>query len=282
VGNIFNTILFYPFLNVLLAIYHILGDNLGLAIILFAIVVRLALIPLTKKQTDMTKKMSTLQPELAKLQKKYANNQQKLSEEQMKLYKKVGYNPLGCIGSMVPQLIILYALFGVIKAMSTSAVDGIYPFIKEWIFGSGNVVINTNFLWWNLEESYNAIAQVSGRFSTEALPYFILCLLVGVSQYFSTDFSQKIQKIGVPEVKRKKNEPMSQQEMQEKSNKYMMAMLPLMTVFIAFSSSSAIAVYWVVQSFALVIQYLLLDVKKSKSFLKNGFLGKIFKKKEIK
>ena len=83
-------------------------------------------------------------------------------------------------------------------------------------------------------------------------------------------------------MKRKKNEPMSQQEMQEKSNKYMMAMFPLMTVFIAFSSSSAIAVYWVVQSFALVVQYLLLDIEKSKNFLKDGFFGKLQKKKDIK
>jgi len=281
-GNIFNTILFYPFLNILLAIYHVLGDNLGLAIILFAVITRLAMIPFTRKQVESTKKMASLQPELAKLQKKYANNPQKLSEEQMKLYKKIGYNPLGCIGSMVPQLIILYVLFGVIRAISTNAVDGIYPFMKEWIFGSNDVVINTKFLWWDLEQSYNAIAQASSKFSPEALPYFLLALLVGLSQYISTDLSQKIQKHGTPEIKRKKNEPMSQQEMQEKSNKYMMAMFPLMTIFIAFSSSSAIAVYWVVQSFALVIQYLLLDVEKSKNFLKEGFLGKIFKKKNTK
>lgn len=259
-----------------------LGDNLGLAIILFAIITRLAMIPLTKKQVESTKKMASLQPELVKLQKKYANNQQKLSEEQMKLYKKVGYNPLGCIGSMIPQLIILYVLFGVIRAISTNVVDGIYPFMKEWIFGSNDVVINTKFLWWDLEQSYNAIAQASGKFSPEALPYFLLALLVGVSQYISTDLSQKIQQHGTPKMKRKKNEPMSQQEMQEKSNKYMMAMFPLMTVFIAFSSSSAIAVYWVVQSFALVVQYLLLDIEKSKNFLKDGFFGKLQKKKDIK
>jgi membrane protein insertase Oxa1/YidC/SpoIIIJ len=73
---------------------------------------------------------------------------------------------------------------------------------------------------------------------------------------------------------------MSQLEMQEKSNKMMMAIFPIMTIFIAFSSSSALSVYWVVQSFALVIQYLLLDIQKSKDFLRESFLGKILSKEK--
>lgn len=238
------------------------------------------MIPLTKKQTDMTKKMSSLQPELQKLQKKYANNQKKLSEEQMKLYKRVGYNPLGCIGTFVPQLIVLSALFGVIRALSTDALEGVYPVIKDWVFGTNDVVMNTKFLWWDLKESYNTIAEATNRFSMEALPYFILALLVGVSQYFSTTFSQKIQKLGVPTTKKgKKNEPLSQQEMQEKTSKYMMALFPIMTIFLAFSSSSALSVYWMVQSFALVLQYLLLDIGQSKEFLRGTILGKLFVKK---
>ena len=280
-AEIFNTILFYPFLNLLLSFYHILGDNFGLAIIAIAIITRLAMIPLTKKQTDMTKKMASLQPELQKLQKKYANNQQKLSEEQMKLYKKVGYNPIGCIGTMIPQLIILSALYGVIKAVSDSNLEGIYPFIQNWIYGSATPSIDTTFLWWDLKESYNAISTATSKFSIEALPYFALALLVGLSQFLATDFSQKIQKHGINISKKKKNEPMSQQEMQEKTNKYMMAIFPVMTIFLAFSYSSALSIYWMVQSFALVIQYLLMDVDKSKSFLKEGFLWKILKRKEV-
>jgi len=237
------------------------------------------MIPLTRKQLGMTQKMASLQPELQKLQKKYTNNQKKLSEEQMKLYKRVGYNPLGCIGTLVPQLIILSVLFGVIRAVSTDSIEGIYSFIKDWIFGAEEIVVSTKFLWWDLKNSYNAVADISGRFSVEALPYLVLALLVGVSQYFSTTFSQKIQKHDIPPLKKSsKNKPMSQQEMQEKTNKYMMAIFPVMTVFIAFSSSSALSIYWMVQSFALVIQYLLLDIDKSKSFLKGSFLGRILKK----
>jgi YidC/Oxa1 family membrane protein insertase len=278
-AEIFNTILFYPFLNLLLAIYHIFGNNFGWAIIIVAVVTRLAMMPLMKTQIDMTKKMASLQPELAKLQKQYANNQEKLSEEQMKLYKKVGYNPLGCIGTLIPQLVILSALYGVIRAVSNSNFDGIYPFIQTWVFGSAKPAIDTTFLWWDLRIGYNAVAGETSRFSAKALPYLILALFVGLSQYLATDFSQRLQKHGISTPKRKKNEPMSQQEMQEKTNTYMMAIFPVMTIFLAFSYSSALSIYWMVQSFALVIQYLLMDVEKSKSFLKEGFLGKIFNKK---
>lgn len=231
----------------------------------------------------MTQKMATLQPELQKLQKKYANNAQKLSEEQMKLYKKVGYNPLGCIGTLVPQLIILSALYGVIKAVSNNTLDGIYPFVQSWVFGNAEPVMGSTFLWWDLRESYNSIAAETGRFSTQAIPYFALALGVGISQFLATDFSQKLQKHGKNTLKRKKNEPMSQEEMQEKMNKYMMALFPLMTIFLGLSYSSALSIYWIIQSVALVIQYLLIDVDKSKKFLKEGFLGKIFfKNKEDK
>ncbi|KKP64515.1 MAG: Membrane protein insertase YidC 2, partial [candidate division WS6 bacterium GW2011_GWE1_34_7] len=90
--TIWNTIFFYPLLNVMTLFYHFLGDNLGWAILGVAVVARIFMIPLVKRQTEMTKKMANLKPELEKLNKKYANNKEKLTQEQMKLYKKVGYN----------------------------------------------------------------------------------------------------------------------------------------------------------------------------------------------
>jgi YidC/Oxa1 family membrane protein insertase len=89
-ANIWNTIFFNPVLNILVLLYHYLGDNLGLAILAIALVVRLALIPLTRRQTEMTKKMANMRPELEKLQKKYANNKEKLSQEQVKAISKNG------------------------------------------------------------------------------------------------------------------------------------------------------------------------------------------------
>ena len=273
-ATIWNTIFYHPILNIVLASYHLLWDNLGLAIIAIAILFRLILLPFMKRQTEMTKKMSTLQPQLKELQKKYKNNPQKLSQEQMKLYKKVGYNPLGCLVTFVPQLLILSVLIQVIRNVTNGSLDGIYPFVSNWINNGSEIVINTRFLVWDLTKSYNDVAAEFGRFAAVSLFYLLLSLLVGFSQYLMSKFTQVMQdpiNVPVEEKKstKKKDEPISPEEMQKKMTKSFMLILPLSTVFIAISAPSALSLYWVIQSFMLVLQYVFLDWDKTKKGVQN-------------
>jgi len=273
-ATIWNTIFYHPILNIVLASYHLLWDNLGLAIIAIAILFRLLLLPFMKRQTEMTKKMSTLQPQLKELQKKYKNNPQKLSQEQMKLYKKVGYNPLGCLVTFVPQLLILSVLIQVIRNVTNGSLDGIYPFVSNWINNGSEIVINTRFLVWDLTRSYNDVAAEFGRFAAVSLFYLLLSLLVGFSQYLMSKFTQVMQdpiNVPVEEKKstKKKDEPISPEEMQKKMTKSFMLILPLSTVFIAISAPSALSLYWVIQSFMLVLQYVFLDWDKTKKGVQN-------------
>lgn len=273
-ATIWNTIFYHPILNIVLASYHLLWDNLGLAIIAIAILFRLILLPFMKRQTEMTKKMSTLQPQLKELQKKYKNNPQKLSQEQMKLYKKVGYNPLGCLVTFVPQLLILSVLIQVIRNVTNGSLDGIYPFVSNWINNGSEIVINTRFLVWDLTRSYNDVAAEFGRFAAVSLFYLLLSLLVGFSQYLMSKFTQVMQdpiNVPVEEKKstKKKDEPISPEEMQKKMTKSFMLILPLSTVFIAISAPSALSLYWVIQSFMLVLQYVFLDWDKTKKGVQN-------------
>ncbi|MFA5622617.1 MAG: YidC/Oxa1 family membrane protein insertase [Candidatus Dojkabacteria bacterium] len=267
-STIWNTLLFNPVLNGLIILYHYLGDNLGLAILAVAVIVRLFLTPLVKKQTEMTKKMSGLKPELEKIQKKYANNKEKLSQEQMKLYKRVGYNPLGCVGTMIPQLIILSALIGVIRAVTASDLDGLYTWVRELVGISNGYVINPNFLFWDLTKSYNGMSAEFGRFAVESLPYIALALLVGVVQYLTTTFTQKMQNL-TPEPTKKGKSSASTPDMQAQMQKSMMYMFPLMTIFFTISMPAALGWYWMVQSFMLVIQYFTLDFDKTKKGIQN-------------
>ena len=99
-----------PFGILLLWLYDFLG-NYGLALIAFAIIVRLILLPFMIKSKKSTLKTTKLQPRINELQKKYASNQQKLNEEMQKLYRQEGVKPLGgCIWSIIP-LPILLALY---------------------------------------------------------------------------------------------------------------------------------------------------------------------------
>ena len=324
--TIWNTVLYYPILNLMVSFYHLFGDNLGLAIIAIAIILRLILIPFTRNQTNMTKKMSSLKPQLEELQKKYANNKEKLSQEQVKLYKKVGYNPLGCLVSFIPQLIILSVLIAVLRAVTSNTFEGLYPFVKEWAFGAGDVFVSTKFIVWDLARQFKGnidgeqLSQISefvkyspwqiielfkdGTISREAMAiiskygisnqygltsiysiyYMILIALVGISQFFTSKFTQAIQNpTGTPTPAPKKNKPgeaPSMEGMQKQMSKSMNFLLPAMTIFFAISYPAALSVYWVVQSVMLIAQYFILDFDKTKAGVQNLFTRVVAKAKK--
>ena len=278
-STIWNNIIYYPILNLLIVFYDLLFNNLGLAIIAIAILIRLVLIPLMKKQTEMTKKMSSLKPQMDALQKKYKNNPEKLSQEQIKLYKQVGYNPLGCLVTFVPQLIILSVLIQVIRNVTTGDLNGIYPFVSNLLNNGASLTINTNFIVWDLTKSFNDLSSEFGNFSVEALPYLGLSVLVGVSQYFASKFTQVMQEgLSQPEEP-KKGKELSPEDMTKKMTKSFSLILPFTTIFIAISAPAALSLYWAVQSFLLVIQYMSLDWDKTEKGIQNLFT-KLRKNKE--
>ena len=270
-STIWNNVIYYPILNLLIVFYDLLFNNLGLAIIVIAILVRLVLIPLMKRQTDMTKKMSSLKPQIDALQKKYKNNPEKLSQEQIKLYKKVGYNPLGCLVTFIPQLIILSVLIQVIRNVTAGDLNGIYPFVTNLLNDGASLTINTKFLIWDLTKSFNDLSSEFGRFSAEALPYLGLSVLVGISQYLTSKFTQVMQG-GIPQPEEpKKGKELSPEDMTKKMTKSFTLILPFTTIFIAISAPAALSLYWAVQSFMLVIQYMLLDWDKTEKGIQNLF-----------
>jgi YidC/Oxa1 family membrane protein insertase len=96
----------------------------GLSIVILVMIIRLCLVPLFVKQVNAQRKMAQHAPQLQELRKKYKNDKQRLNEETMKYYKENGVNPLaGCL-PMIPQLIIFFSLFSVLR------------FIADWKPGS--------------------------------------------------------------------------------------------------------------------------------------------------
>jgi YidC/Oxa1 family membrane protein insertase len=98
------------------------GPNTGLAwglsIVILVVLIRICLIPLFVKQVHAQRKMAQHAPHLAELRKKYKNDKQRLNEETMKFYKENGVNPLaGCL-PMIPQMIIFFSLFYVLRAIA--------------------------------------------------------------------------------------------------------------------------------------------------------------------
>lgn len=98
-----------------LKLMYVLVNNYGGAIILFTIVIKAILMPLTLKQQKSMLKTQKIQPLLMELQNKYGNDKEKLNQETMKLYQKYKINPMSGCFPMLIQLPILFALYWVVK-----------------------------------------------------------------------------------------------------------------------------------------------------------------------
>ncbi len=143
------TFLAKPFFKVMLAIYHFVG-NWGWAIVLFTILVKLVLFPLSYKGLMSMQKMKDLAPKMKEIREKYANDPAKMNQQMMALYKKHGANPLGGCLPMLIQIPIFFALYRVL--LNADELQG-----APWI------------LW----------IQDLSRMD----PYFVLPILMGVTMY---------------------------------------------------------------------------------------------------
>ncbi|MDP4000985.1 MAG: YidC/Oxa1 family membrane protein insertase [bacterium] len=130
IGNIFNTILVYPLLNLLVFFYNFIPD-LGVVIILITVLVRLALLPSFHKSLKHQKAMQDLQPKMNEIKEKYKEDKEQQAKALMELYKIHSVNPLSSCLPMLIQLPILIALYFVfIQSLNGEALRGIYGFIS--------------------------------------------------------------------------------------------------------------------------------------------------------
>ena len=102
------------FYHTLIFLYGLVG-NYGWAIIIFSIMIKIVLYPLTRKSFQSMKEMQALQPKIAELREKYSKDPQRLNQETMKLYKDHGVNPMGGCLPMALQMPVLFALFNLFR-----------------------------------------------------------------------------------------------------------------------------------------------------------------------
>lgn len=147
------------FLGSILHYIHEVVGNYGLSIVIFTIIIKMILLPLTIKQTKSTHAMSEISPKVKEIQKKYKNNPEKQNQEITKLYKDAKINPLaGCLPMLI-QMPILIGLFWVLKSP-----------VKYGVFPSKEIMEATSlsFLW----------------VKSLTKPDYILAVLSGVSAFF--------------------------------------------------------------------------------------------------
>lgn len=134
--GVWEQFIVYPIAKALVWLSNLIASlgipySFGWAIILITIAIKLATLPLTRKQLQSQKAMQDLQPKQKELQEKYGKDRQKLSEEQMKLYKEAGINPLGGCLPLLIQMPILFALYQALYVLAGSGELKNSPFF--WI-----------------------------------------------------------------------------------------------------------------------------------------------------
>ena len=164
-----------------LAWIHSYVGDWGLAIIVLTVLVRLALMPLTIKQTKSMYEMQRIQPKIKELQKKYADDKEKLQEETLKFYQENKVNPFGgCLPLLLqmPLLIALYQVLGgttekpgiLLKYLAENDMIGRFFFLVPDIAKTPSMVFSAAG---GLQNFFPAVIA--------ALPYILLVILFGLS-----------------------------------------------------------------------------------------------------
>lgn len=238
--NLFHIIFYQPIFNLLVWLYNAVpGHDIGIAIIILTILLKVLLFPLTLKSMKSQKALQDLQPKLIELKEKYKNDKEGLAKATMELYRNDKVNPFSSCLPILVQLPFLIALYQVLAAgLKSSGFDALYPFVAN----PGH--IDTIFLgFMNLAESKN----------------MVLCLLAGITQFLQG----KMMSTSSPARSVQKDTGSKDEAMLGSMNKQMLYMMPVLTVFIGYSLPGGLVLYWLVMN-ALTIaqQWVFLRPKK--------------------
>ncbi len=270
----FSTIFGY----VLNFIYEIV-KNYGLAIIIFSVIIKIVLLPLSIKQQKTLKKSSKMQEEMKKIQEKYKGNQEKINQETLDLYKREKMSPFsGCFSAII-QLILILAMFFLVskpltfmKQIDEETISNYeqeiraenpenarisYPeisIIKEKGQEDPNVNINMNFLGLDLS---SVPTQNVSDFRVYVIPILYVISSI-VSMKITSNMTNNKKKEEVIENENKDKEK-NELDAVAQANKSMMWMMPIMSVTIALVAPLGLALYWLVNNILITIEKIVLN-----------------------
>ena len=266
--------------------------NYGLSLIIFAVIIKLVLLPASIKSKKSSMKMSRLSPRVQAIQEKYAGDQQKQNEAVQALYREEGVSMGGgCLWSFLP-LFILFPLYAVVRqpitymlhetvevaAQVVSVIKDAVPaafgkneFYNEMIAASripefaeelkGIVAnprtlegLNFNFLGINLGLQPNWKIWTWETYDWSTIGLFLLPLASTGVQFLSMFVAQKQNNSVVTNEKGLQDEEMAKKSQANQSTQTMLYMMPLMTLWIGFTVPGALSIYWLIQGVISTIQ----------------------------
>ncbi len=262
----------------LLNYLYMIFNNYGVAIIVFSILLRIILIPITIKQQKSLSKNQKLQEEMKVIKEKYKSDPERLNQETMNLYKRENMSPFsGCLSGII-QIVIILSVFWLVskpltymKKIDPAIIEKYSQEIKETGNTNGyteisiinqkasedpEVYINMNFLGLDL-------SKVPTQ-SLEDFRVYIIPALYVISSIISVKLTNKTMNAAKEENKKQvvnENGEKQEDEMEamQQMSKNMSFMLPFMSVTIAFIAPLGLALYWLVSNILMIIERLVLD-----------------------
>jgi len=228
-----------PFTNVLVFIYSFLGQNFGLAIIVFTLLVRLVTYPFNASQMKSAKAMQELQsnPKWKQIQEKYKGkeNREKLAQEQMKLYQELGINPFGaCLPTLIQLPLIIAMYWAVTRALAATPLQ-LLDFARGLSLSNAAdlIPLNSHFLWMDLGQPE--------RLYLDFLPIGIpvLAAIVLVTSYIQT----------------KMMTPANPGDQGAQMGRAMNLYMPILMAYISYIYSAGLALYFVTTNVLSIVQY---------------------------
>lgn len=282
-----------------------LTSSYGLALILFAILVKLVLMPASAKGKKSTMKMSRLTPQMNLIREKYANDQQKMNMAIQELYKKEGVSMTGgCLWALLP-LLVLLPLYSVVRQPiiymlheSMETTSAIMNTIKEAmpnLVNSGNLYyeqmlaapllprfaeelkgivsnpqtlegLNFQFLGIDLARIPNIAIWNWDNFGWANWGLLLMPVLSVASQFVSMFVMQKMNNSLVTNEKGIQDQEAAKESQMNKTNKTMMYIMPLMTLWIGFTVPAALSLYWFIQGVVSTVSDAYLTAKYRKIY----------------
>jgi YidC/Oxa1 family membrane protein insertase len=224
-SQLFHTIIYQPIWNALIFLCNIIpSHDLGVAIILLTILIRVILYPLAKKQIESQKKMQELQPEIKRLQEKHKNDKEKQGRALMDFYKEKKINPAsGCL-PLIVQIVFIIALYrALVAGINFSECKDLYSFV------ACPSAIKTGFL---------GILDL-------AKPSLVLAVLTAAAQYFQT-------KMMMPGASGQTTD--GKTDFSQAMSKQMLYLGPLLTLFIGAKFPAGLPLYWLVMTVFMIVQ----------------------------
>lgn len=255
ISVIFTNVIYNPLFNALIFIYNVLPwKSMGLAIILFTILIRLALYPLSRKSIESQTALQKMQPKMNELREKYKDDKQKQSEEMMKLYSEHKISPLSSCLPLLLQLPILWALnYAFRNVFTEKGFDALYPFVHKPEFVQG---VFLGFI--HLAEPKN----------------IVLAILAGAAQFVQSwmllQKTKKKKAEDTKEVAKPKTQEEQMADATQAMSRNMTYFFPLITVWFGYTLPAGLSLYWFITTLFAVLQQWLLMRKQAEAEAKEA------------